>query len=259
MWRCTQYDDFDDLEQSASVTDAGLAEDVFRHLRLRILNGEFAGGDKLRELTLAKEMAVSRATIREATRRLSGAGLLDINPQRGVFVRTFSLKEIEDLYELRETLCDLIGRRFTERAGPADMAHIRTLYDMTASVREGNYKPTDYIKALAFSEAVIRATYNEKLFELYHASWQQFRLFKIHLIRTIQKGFEVKSYNKTLFFSGATVRQELMAGVAASDPVQIRQAMLHATAASRDGTRDLHAAYDFAIRSDWRGSNARWA
>lgn len=71
MWRCTQYDDFDDLEQSASVADAGLAEDVFRHLRLRILNGEFAGGDKLRELTLAKEMAVSRATIREATRALA--------------------------------------------------------------------------------------------------------------------------------------------------------------------------------------------
>ncbi|MBF9037644.1 GntR family transcriptional regulator [Rhodobacterales bacterium LSUCC0246] len=252
MWRCTQYDDFEDLEQRASRGEQGLAEDVFRHLRLRILNGEFVAGDKLRELTISKELGVSRATVREATRRLSGYGLLEMDPQRGVFLRTLSLREVEDLYELRENLCGLIGRRFVERATAADRAHIATLHEMIAPVKPNSYRANDYIKALAFSEAVVRATGNNKLFDLYHASWQQFRLFKIHLVRSIQKGFEVQAYNRQLFFASVEVRQSLMDGVKSMDAARITDAMASATSASRDGAHDLHARCQEAAKTNWR-------
>ena len=90
-------------EPEGSVRDS-LSDHAEAHLKWRVLSGAFVSGEKIREAALAKELDISRATIREATRRLAGAGLVEIDAQRGVFVRTYTLEQIEDISEIRRAL-----------------------------------------------------------------------------------------------------------------------------------------------------------
>ena len=78
-----------------------LADEVFARLNQAILKGQLQPGEKVVEATLSRQMDVSRAPIREAIRMLVERGLLIQLPRRGVFVREFSTREVEEINELR--------------------------------------------------------------------------------------------------------------------------------------------------------------
>jgi len=73
-------------------------------LRERILRGEYAEGEQLRQDALAESLGVSRIPVREALRQLEAEGLVTFNPHYGAVVSTLSLEEIEELSELRALL-----------------------------------------------------------------------------------------------------------------------------------------------------------
>lgn len=84
---------------------------VAHQIGMRIVEGAFAPGERLKETDLADAFAVSRATIREALRLLESRGLVQILPQRGAHVTLLSSKELEDYFEIRATLLALGSRR----------------------------------------------------------------------------------------------------------------------------------------------------
>lgn len=75
-----------------------------RHIRDYLLNGELGEGERLTEESVAQRLGISKSPVREAFNRLEADGLIRIEPRRGVYLRTFSIKEIEDLYDFREAL-----------------------------------------------------------------------------------------------------------------------------------------------------------
>jgi DNA-binding GntR family transcriptional regulator len=70
----------------------------------RILDGTYAPGTQLKELSLAREFNVSQAPIREALRELEGSGLVTSERYRGTRVRGADFEEMRESYELRATL-----------------------------------------------------------------------------------------------------------------------------------------------------------
>lgn len=73
-------------------------------LRNLIVSGHIEPGARLTEHDLASRLGVSRAPLREAIRELVEIGLLVSQPYKGVFVRSFGRKDLEELYSLRTTL-----------------------------------------------------------------------------------------------------------------------------------------------------------
>lgn len=73
-------------------------------LRERILHGEYAEGEPLRQDALAADLGVSRIPVREALRQLEAEGLVAFNPHCGAVVSSLSLDEIDELFELRGLL-----------------------------------------------------------------------------------------------------------------------------------------------------------
>jgi DNA-binding GntR family transcriptional regulator len=73
-------------------------------LRERILRGEYAEGEQLRQDALAESLGVSRIPVREALRQLEAEGLVTFNPHYGAVVSSLSLEEIEELCQLRALL-----------------------------------------------------------------------------------------------------------------------------------------------------------
>jgi len=90
--------------QQTQINRVSVADQVASLLRQRILDGEFRPGAPLQEIPLATSLGVSRNTMREAMRILSQEGLLRRNHHRGVAVCQLSLRDVQEIYQLRRML-----------------------------------------------------------------------------------------------------------------------------------------------------------
>jgi len=73
--------------------------------------GLLAPGQRLVESEFTDRLGVSRSSVREAFRRLTADGLLMFEPNRGVAVRHLSRREVDNLFDIRQTLEALAVRR----------------------------------------------------------------------------------------------------------------------------------------------------
>ncbi len=90
--------------EPSQIDRVSVADQVAAVLRQRILDGELRPGTPLQEVPLASSLGVSRNTMREAMRILSLEGLLKRNLHRGVAVSRLSLRDVEEIYQLRRML-----------------------------------------------------------------------------------------------------------------------------------------------------------
>ena len=95
------------------------ADRAYGALRDGILDGRYGFGDKLGEIEIAEELGLSRTPVREALRRLGSEGLIEVLPNRGARVRTWTAQDLEETYELRAVLEGLAARRAATRIDPA--------------------------------------------------------------------------------------------------------------------------------------------
>ncbi len=70
----------------------------------QIISGELKSGDKLLELSIAKEFGTSQAPVREAIRCLESLGYVEHKPNAGTTVKTYSTEEIKEAFQIREAL-----------------------------------------------------------------------------------------------------------------------------------------------------------
>ncbi len=88
---------------------------IVRKLRDLIIGAEIEPGTRLTEIDLANSLGVSRAPLREAIRELVDTGLLQSVPYKGLFVRTITRRDIEELYSLRTALEQFAFRQAWEK------------------------------------------------------------------------------------------------------------------------------------------------
>lgn len=93
-----------------AIPRQSLAAALVERLRNRILSGELAEGQQLRQESLAAEFATSRIPVREALSHLAGEGLVRIVGNRGAVVAALSPDEIFQLFETRAVLESYIVR-----------------------------------------------------------------------------------------------------------------------------------------------------
>ena len=84
--------------------DYSLRSRVFQTLQQDILQGKYEEGDELREITIGKELGVSRTPVREALRQLELEGLVRIIPNKGAFVTGIKKSDVKDIYMIRSLL-----------------------------------------------------------------------------------------------------------------------------------------------------------
>ena len=81
------------------VSRQTLHSEITSQLRDLIVQGHFQPGEKINEVRLGVDLGVSRTPLREAIRTLGSEGLLDLVPNRGAIVRSFSLNDVLDMME----------------------------------------------------------------------------------------------------------------------------------------------------------------
>ena len=77
---------------------------VYQILRNDICAGKYGPGFWLQEKELAEMLGVSRSPVREALRQLVSDGLVIEVPNKGVFVKEFTLRDIDEIFDMRVML-----------------------------------------------------------------------------------------------------------------------------------------------------------
>jgi DNA-binding GntR family transcriptional regulator len=122
-----------------AITKQSLPDVIANDLRERILSGELAEGETIRQEALAEEYDVSRMPIREALKRLNAEGLVQWANNRGGSVTKHSLDEIGEIFDLRILIEVDLFRRAIPNMGPGEFARCdEILKQMEASYDEND-------------------------------------------------------------------------------------------------------------------------
>lgn len=155
---------------------------VYELLKQAICDGEFEPGQWLQENELAEKLSVSRSPIREALRQLSADGLVVEVPNKGVFVREFTAKDIEEIFDIRVLMENYAIDKINEHLSAEDCTQLRNCMKQV----ENTFAKQDlssYIEADAqLHDLIIKLSGNNFLviaYERIHIMIQQFRSFSL--------------------------------------------------------------------------------
>lgn len=102
----------------APIENSRLVDNALEAMRSAILQGQLAPGERLLEIPLARDLGISRSSLREALQLLEKDGIIYSLPRKGKFVQTFDLRRIDELYSLRMVLecfaADLVCERIDD-------------------------------------------------------------------------------------------------------------------------------------------------
>ena len=168
------------LPSVALLRDNSLSDVVRHELERMILSGELEAGSRLNENAVAARLGVSRGPVREACRGLAELGLVQLIPNRGVFVKKMDRRDAEEVYDLRAGLTGLAGYLLAGRADEAQIAHLRGLLAQMDAVAAAGDFPAYYALNLAFHDYIAQATGNTRLLKAYRGLVNEFHLFRTH-------------------------------------------------------------------------------
>ncbi len=107
---------------------------VVEHLRRGIISGEYPHDTKLLPKAIAEQCGTSFIPVREALRILESEGFVVFRHNRGAWVTSLSVADLEDLYELRIEL----ESQAVRRARPCTERDIELLRDILDRIHRAN-------------------------------------------------------------------------------------------------------------------------
>jgi DNA-binding GntR family transcriptional regulator len=199
------------------VQAKSLVDVVAERIEAAIISGALEPGSRLSEQGLAASLGVSRGPLREAIRRLEGRKLLERTPNIGVRVAALSLKDLNEILQIREALeglaCALAAGNMTD----AEIAGLMKLLDdheRQKSVREGKgyYQES---KDFDFHFRIVTGSRNERLAQMLLGDL--YYLLRIYRYKSSTKpGRAMKALQE---------HKDIVAAIEARDPVLAEQKM----------------------------------
>ena len=172
----------------AVKSDNTLTTNVLDMLVTAIVKGDIAPGSKISEPELARTYGMSRGPLREAIRRLEGLRLVELKPNVGARVVKLSVKELIEIYRVREALEGMASRLAAQYMSQEEIDDLRNLLDR----HEESIAQLDGLSYfqkegdLDFHYRIVKGSKNAKMLELLGSDLY-------HLVRMYRYQFSVSS------------------------------------------------------------------
>ena len=149
-----------------------LADKAYHEIRGLIVSLELAPGAVIDERELIERLEIGRTPVREALRRLSHEGLVEVYPRRGMFVTGVDVRELARLSEVREVLEPEAARLAAERATDTDREQLGLLLtELDGGVSE----------LMDLDERIHRAVYRAAHNDLLEATLEQYYVLALRI------------------------------------------------------------------------------
>jgi DNA-binding GntR family transcriptional regulator len=151
----------------SSKSDVAYAE-----VRRLILTGALAPGSRLAQYELAASLSMSITPLREAFRRLSGEGLVDLDTFRNARVAPISATEARHLHEVRCSLDPTAAELAATRRTEADIAALRSNVERLRPVTK-QWGEEGLTAHRAFHRSLYLASHNDVLIRMLEDLWDK--------------------------------------------------------------------------------------
>jgi len=198
------------------------AVNVERAVAQWILTGELSAGEKLTEQELAARLGVSRGPVREALRALAEAGLIQIEPNRGAFVRKIDLNEAIEIHDVYSALEELAARSAARSLSGAQAKELKALVEAMDAAAEAEDLDRYYALNLSFHQRLVEASGNRRLLSIYNRLLNELHLFR--RFGLMQRGQMQRSNHE---------HHQILEKVSAGDPEGAAEAMRRHTGERR--------------------------
>jgi DNA-binding GntR family transcriptional regulator len=172
-------------------------DSVYRTLKEKILNNQLRPAQRITEIQVAEDLGVSRTPAREALRKLEQEGWLTLIPHQGYYIRAFSTREVDEIYELRVAVERHTARLAAERAPHASLT---TLADQWTAIGAQGADPLSWLEAdESFHQTVAEATHNRELVAILQRINERIRIIRrIDFTRPERAALTVKEHMEIL-------------------------------------------------------------
>lgn len=136
---------------------------VYQALLNSIVTGQIESGAPLRPDVIARQLEVSTTPVREAMHRLESDGLASRLPNRGWFVREFTNRQIQELYEFRVSQESFGVQLACERITEAELAWLESNQLVGQAALAAGDKDAYRIYNQEFHAAIMKAARNSYL------------------------------------------------------------------------------------------------
>lgn len=192
-----------------------LSEEVFKKLAYDIVSGTLPPGQRLEEQTIAKQFNVSRTPVREALRQLSGAGLVEAEPCKGVTVAKIDVDQLADMFDTMGELDGLCAKLSAQRMNALERKKLEVLLAKSKEAANAN-------------DLVDYAALNEQFHDLIYQGAHSVSLRQITMtFRQRLSPFRVPIFFKISerMYSSLREHEEIVLAIAAGDDVRACEAM----------------------------------
>lgn len=185
-----------------------IRDQVYQLLKDEICNGVYEPGYWLQEKEVAQRLKVSRSPVREALRQLTRDGLVRDIPNKGVFVREFSIRDIEDVFDLR-----IMMESFALLHTSPDLATEKKegLLELLRQVEQGHQTEDrkEYIRAdIQLHHYLIELCGNQFLVEAYSDIYSMIKQFCIYSLIDLTRFNNSMSEHRQIVHSILTGQME---------------------------------------------------
>jgi DNA-binding GntR family transcriptional regulator len=172
----------------ATVSRSMLRDQVREVLLERILNGEYAPGERIKETQVAQEFDLSQAPVREALRELEILGMVVSEPYRGARVRAVTAQELAEIYPIRAAIEEVAAREAARRMGGDVAALEKELDGMCAAADAGDLHRL-LVHDVNFHRLIVEACGNATLYQV----WRSLRIEARTMITLIKFDEDLRS------------------------------------------------------------------
>ena len=128
-------------ELEGGGTKKTLVQRVHETLLAGFDEGIFLPGERIKAAELAKRLGLSRAPVREALHVLAGQGLVELLPDKGAILRSMTLTDLIEIYEVSAPIASFGVAAAARRIGEGDNAE-RVAKAMDRIRAAGKKKPS---------------------------------------------------------------------------------------------------------------------
>lgn len=143
---------------------------------------------------------MSRTPIREILRRLERDRLVDVYPNKGVFVRRQSPKDIQDLFQLRIALEPVAASLAARNRPDNELAELQERFSVQTKLVADDAKGL-VLLGESLHDSIVRWTGNTLLIEVYQLLRQQTKLVRSMLQKRVD--LESQSFQEHVSVLGA--------------------------------------------------------
>jgi DNA-binding GntR family transcriptional regulator len=203
------------VSENGALGRVVLGDQVKEYVIEAIMSGEFQPGDRVVASLLARRLGVSQAPVREAIRDLVLLGFLENEAFKGTSVRSFSPKELYEVYTVRAALESLAARLAAERLTPGDVQALQdTLEQMICAAQEQDEAGMVRLDN-RFHETILQISDNQLLYQL----WQTLQFGYWTIVTARSSSYDLEEL--------ARRHEALLEALATKDPHKAAEAMQH--------------------------------